>query len=232
VWYSFWKGIFTLLFWYLFRLRVEGREHEPKHGPFLAICNHVSAADPPIAGVALRARCRYMTKHEMFRTRVLAWLFRSIGMYPVRRGQPDRQAIRETLEALARGEVVMMFPEGTRSPDGRLMAAEPGAAFLALRAGVPVLPMAVVGTLQAMPKGARYPRRLPVVVRIGPPIVVPRQDGRLDRSEVDAWGRRFMAAIAALLPADQQPRPDVAGSWPAGAGGAPATGALPPSAGS
>ncbi len=206
MWYSFWKGFFALWFHFQFFLRVEGREHEPAAGPFLAICNHVSAVDPPIAGVSLRSRCRYMAKHELFRNPLLARLFRSIGMYPVRRGQADRRSIRETLDALASGEVVMMFPEGTRSPDGRLMRAEPGAAFLALRAGVPVLPMAVIGTLQAMPKGSRLPRRLPVVVRIGPPIPVPRYEGRIDRADVDAWGRRFMAAIAALLPHEQQPR--------------------------
>src|SRR3989304_469637 len=157
-----------------------------------------------------------MPKPDLFQNPLLPRLFRSVGMYPVKRGQADRRSIRETLDALARGEVVMLFPEGTRSPDGRLMTAEPGAAFLALHAGVPVLPMAVIGTQQAMPKGARFPRRLPGGVRMGPPIPVPRNEGRIDRAEVDAWGRRFMAAIAALLPPDQQPRAESASAESAG----------------
>jgi 1-acyl-sn-glycerol-3-phosphate acyltransferase len=205
VWYRFWKGMFALTFRALFRLRIEGREHEPINGPVLAICNHVSAVDPPIAGVALRRPARYMAKHELFRNPILGAMLRSVGTFPVRRGQPDRQSIRTALAALAHGEVLIMFPDGTRSPDGRLMSAEPGAALLALRAGAPVLPMAVVGTHRTMPKGERLPRRGQVVVRIGPLLAVPKLEGRIARDDLDAWGRRFMAAIAALLPPDQQP---------------------------
>lgn len=209
MWYSLWKGLFALCFWSLFRLRVEGREHEPSSGPLLAICNHVSAADPFIAGVALRRSARYMAKQELFQNPVLGALLRSVGSFPVRRGQPDRQSIRTALQALSRGDVLVMFPEGTRSPDGRLMPAEPGAALLALRAGAPVLPMAVIGTQHAMPKGRVIPERIPVVVRIGPLLAVPKREGRIERADLDAWGRRFMAAIAALLPTDQQPAPDL-----------------------
>lgn len=205
MWYRLWRGLFALCFWLLFRLRVEGREHEPATGPVLAICNHVSAADPFIAGVALRRSARYMAKVELFENPVLGALLRSVGSFPIRRGQPDRQSIRTALGALAHGEVLVMFPEGTRSSDGRLMAAEPGAALLALRAGAPVLPMAVIGTQRTMPKGTILPKRMQVVVRIGAPLAVPRHEGRIDRTALDAWGRRFMAAIADLLPPDQQP---------------------------
>ncbi len=207
MWYSLWKNFFALCFRSLFRLRIEGREHEPSSGPLLAICNHVSAADPFIAGVALRRSARYMAKQELFQNPLLGALLRSVGSFPVRRGQADRQSIRTALQALSRGEVLVMFPEGTRSHDGRLMPAEPGAALLALRSGAPVLPMAVVGTQHAMPKGRTLPKRTQVVVRIGPPLPVPKHEGRIDRADLDAWGRRFMAAIAALLPPDQQPAP-------------------------
>lgn len=203
--YGLTKVILATCFWMLFRLRVEGREHEPRSGPVLAICNHVSAIDPPIAGVALRRRARFMAKDELLRVPVLGALLRALGVFPVRRGEPDRQSIRTALEALAGGDLLLMFPEGTRSADGRLRVAEPGAALLALRTGALVLPMAVVGTHRVMPKGARIPRPRPVVVRLGPTISVPRQEGRLDRTVLETWGQRFMAAIAALLPPEQRP---------------------------
>lgn len=207
MWYRFWRALLWIAFRLGFGLRVEGREHEPAHGAVLAICNHVSAVDPPIAGCALRRQARYMAKQELLDTPALGWLLWSIGVYPVRRGEPDRRAIRTTIDCLTRGDLVVMFPEGTRSPDGRLMTAEHGAALVALRVGVPVLPMAVIGSQHAMPKGARFPRRAQVTVRIGPVLRVPKVEGRIDRATLEAWGARFMAAIGELLPADQQPVP-------------------------
>ena len=209
MWYRFVRGILGLYFRWQFGLRVEGREHEPATGPVLVVSNHVSALDPPMVGVALRRQSRYMAKQELMDTPVLGFFLRTIGVFPVRRGEADRRSIRNALEALEHGGVLVMFPEGTRSPDGRLQTAEPGAALLALRTGAPVLPVAVIGTQHAMPRGAKRPRRTPVLIRLGAMIRPPRREGRIDRAELDAWGQRFIAAIAALLPDDQQPAPSV-----------------------
>jgi 1-acyl-sn-glycerol-3-phosphate acyltransferase len=205
VWYRFWKFVLGSYFRLQFGLRVEGREHEPAAGPVLVVANHVSTLDPPIVGVALRRQARYMAKQELMDTPVLGWFLRSVGVFPVRRGEADRRSIRVALDALERGGLLVMFPEGTRSPDGRLQAPEPGAALLALRTGAPVLPVAVAGTQHAMPKGAKWPRRTRVVVRMGPTLQPPRREGKIDREELEAWGQRFIASLTALLPGDQQP---------------------------
>lgn len=206
LWYLLWKLMLSGLFKVLFRYRIEGGANEPKRGPFIAAGNHASAIDPPMIGLVLRRRAAYMGKVELFSIPVLgAWL-RSVGVFPVRRGQPDRNAVRLSLKVLADGGVLVMFPEGTRSPDGRLQDPEPGAALLALRTGVPVLPVAVVNSYRAMSKKSRLPRFLRVMVRIGRPLSVPKIEGKLDHQVLEEWGRRIMAEIAKLLPEDQQPK--------------------------
>ncbi len=180
-----------------FRLEVQGREHEPARGPFLAVSNHWSAFDPPVLGVALRHKVHFMAKEELFRIPLLRSWMLCIGTFPVRRGEPDRQAIRTALDVLARGGVVGMFPEGTRNPRGYLLPAEPGAAFLALRAGVPILPVGILGTLEVLPKGAYLPRLRKIRARIGPPFQLddlPRGPERIALAS-----DRIMRAIADLL---------------------------------
>jgi 1-acyl-sn-glycerol-3-phosphate acyltransferase len=181
----------------VFRMEVTGREHEPAEGPFLAVSNHWSAFDPPVLGAALRRKVHFMAKQELFDIPVLRSWMRCIGTFPVRRGQPDRQAIRTALQVLERGGVVGMFPEGTRNPRGYLLPAEPGAAFLALKARVPVLPVGILGTLEVLPKGAWVPRVRKIRVRIGPPFRVDDLTDGPDR--LQQASDRIMAAIADLL---------------------------------
>jgi len=203
-WYLFVKTALWALCKVLFRLRLEGREHEPARGPFIVAANHASAIDPPIVGIALRHQAAYMAKHELLQAPVLGPLLRSIGVFPVRRGEPDRKAIRRSLEVLDAGRVLVMFPEGTRSHDGRLRAPEPGAAMIALRTGAPVLPAAVINSHRILPKGAHWPKIQQVTVRMGTPIAVPKIEGRLDHETLEEWVNRIIAEIEKLLPGDQQ----------------------------
>lgn len=205
VWYHFWKNLVGLIGRLAFRMHVEGRGYEPRSGRVIVAGNHASAIDPPLVGSVLRRRAAYMAKEELFSVPILGPWLRSVGVFPVKRGQPDRRAIRRSLQVLERGGVLVMFPEGTRSEDGRLRDPEPGAAMIALRTGAPVLPVAVVGSHRILPKSARWPRFAQVVVRIGPPLQVPRIEGRLEHAVLEEWGRRIMDAIGALLPEDQQP---------------------------
>ena len=217
LWYAFWRRLFFLICRAAFRLTVEGGEHEPAAGPLIVAGNHASMLDPPLIGMCLRRQGTYLAKGELFSVPILgAWL-RSIGSFPVHRGTPDRRAIRRSLEILENGGVVVIFPEGTRSLDGRLRDPEPGAAMIALRAGAPVLPAAVVNSHRILPKGARWPRFERVTVRFGPQLMVPKVEGRLDRAALEHWGRQIMDAIARMLPEDQRPVPAPAGDQgPAG----------------
>ncbi|HEV8353956.1 MAG TPA: (d)CMP kinase [bacterium] len=204
-WYHFWKNFVYVVGRVAFRMKVEGLEHVPKTGALIVAGNHASAIDPPLVGSVLRRRAGYMAKEELFSIPVLgAWL-RSIGVFPVKRGTADRRAIRRSIHTLEQGGILVMFPEGTRSEDGRLRDPEPGAAMIALRTGAPVLPVAVVGSHKILPRTARWPHFAQVVVRIGPMLPVPRIEGRLDHQVLETWGRRIMAEIAKLLPEDQLP---------------------------
>ncbi|MCL6554335.1 MAG: 1-acyl-sn-glycerol-3-phosphate acyltransferase [Firmicutes bacterium] len=109
-WYAFWYRFYGVLFRLLFRLRVEGRGHVPASGPLLVVSNHVSAVDPPIAGVAVGRQVWYMAKEELLKTPVLGPYLRSVGVFPVRRGEPDRRSIRTAMEVLQRGGALLMFP--------------------------------------------------------------------------------------------------------------------------
>lgn len=208
MWYRLNRAFFKLLIDRLLDYRIEGRHHEPRP-PFLIIANHTSALDDPLVGVAVRASLIYIGKEELLRPWLLGLWVRSLGSIFIRRGEPDRLAMQQALRALARGRAVSIFPEGTRSTDGRVGAFHHGIAWLALHAGVPVLPLGVAGAFRAMPRGASWPRRTPIVVRVGPPLIVPKVR-RVSRPLMEEWTERFRQAVIGLLPPDQHPLPAAA----------------------
>jgi 1-acyl-sn-glycerol-3-phosphate acyltransferase len=191
----------------LIGLRVEGAEHVPPTGPLLVVFNHLHNADPIILSAAFPRPMHFMAKKVLFGIPVVNRIIRRVGAFPVDRGKADRSAIRRAEATLAQGIPVAMFPEGTRSRSRALQPAQPGAALLALRAGVPVVPVAITGS-EFFPGNGRKsgPRQRPslramrrVRVQIGQPFTLPREiDGRRITNEEAA--ERMMRELASLLP--------------------------------
>jgi 1-acyl-sn-glycerol-3-phosphate acyltransferase len=147
-----------------------------------------------------------MAKIEMRRWPVIGWLATQSGVYFVRRGEGDRAAQRFSLEALADGRPIAVFPEGTRSRDGRMRDFKDGAAYLALRSGAPVLPVGISGSQGMFPGRSRLPHRTRVTIRIGEPISLSDgTSGRVDRDLLATATARLRAAVAELLPPEQRP---------------------------
>jgi 1-acyl-sn-glycerol-3-phosphate acyltransferase len=184
---------------------VEGVENVPAHGGLIVCGNHFATLDPPMVPAFLPRQDSWsMAKAEYFRKRWMGWLFTAYGSFPVVRHTADRAALRRAFDLLKAGDVLIIYPEGTRVESGTLSMPEPGAAFIAQKSGCPVLPVALTGTRECMPKGAIWPRRVPVQIRFGKPFAIPqkRQDGsRISHQEAaDA----IMVAIADLLPPDKR----------------------------
>ncbi len=158
-----------------FRPQASGQEYVPRTGPVIIAANHLSAADEVFTPITARRQVLYFAKDEYFnlpgvRGRITAWTFSEMGQVPVDRDNPRAAALSVEIgvDLLARGKVLGIYPEGTRSPDGRLHKFRTGVARLALRSGVPVVPVGLIGTDLVLPEGQRRWRRAPVEVHYGP----------------------------------------------------------------
>ncbi|MEW6681983.1 MAG: lysophospholipid acyltransferase family protein [Nitrospirota bacterium] len=162
------------LVWWVARwccsLEVVGRDRVPADGGVIVAANHVSYLDIPIVGCSLARRADFLAKAELFTHPVVGWFFKRLGGVPIRREGVDRNALAEVERRLAAGHLVVMYPEGTRSPDERLREPKPGVGMLAVRTGVPVVPAYVAGTGEAWPAGARWLRSRPITVVFGEPM--------------------------------------------------------------
>jgi len=183
------EGATLLLLNALGGLYVQGEENVPATGPVLMVSNHISYLDPVSIGDASPRRVVFMAKAELFKNPALGFLLRGVDSFPVRRGEADRGAFKTTLTMLEEGRVVCIFPEGTRSLDGTLREAEPGAALFAMKIGCPIVPVFVTGTDKMLGRGGRF-HRARVTVAFGTPFMLPRGT---DRAE---GGKQMMEAIS------------------------------------
>ncbi|MDN5795048.1 MAG: 1-acyl-sn-glycerol-3-phosphate acyltransferase [Intrasporangium sp.] len=171
----------------LFRPWVEGEEYVPTEGAAILASNHLSFSDSIFLPVVVSRRVTFLAKSDYFtgsglKGRLTAAFFRGVGQLPVDRsgGTASNAALTSGLKVLRRDELLGIYPEGTRSPDGRLYRGRTGVARMALEAGVPVIPVAMIGTDKAQPTGKRLPRIMRIGVRIGRPLDFSRYEGMQD----------------------------------------------------
>jgi 1-acyl-sn-glycerol-3-phosphate acyltransferase len=179
------------------RMRIEGREHVPKHGAFVLAPVHRSNMDTPIASCVTRRRMRFMGKDSLWKGGPVSWLLSSLGGFPVARGTADREALQRCIAVVAAGEPLVLFPEGERKSGDVVQPLFDGAAYVALKAGVPIVPVGIGGSEAVMPKGAKFIHPKKVHVIVGAPILPPPsvREGRVPRSAV----REVTAELHATL---------------------------------
>ena len=168
------------LFRFLFRGQTVGISNVPKTGGVVVVSNHGSHLDPPILGHALGRPVAFMAKTELFRVPVLSFIISACGAYPVKRGGGDREALRTASNRLIEGFATGVFLDGSRQENGRVNNPKAGAALLAARTGCPILPVAIVNSHRAFPKGSFLPRFVSIHLKVGELIQPPSTRNRED----------------------------------------------------
>ncbi|MFE7755560.1 lysophospholipid acyltransferase family protein [Streptomyces sp. NPDC057418] len=190
----------------VFRPRIEGLEHIPDEGAAIVAGNHLSFSDHFLMPAIIKRRITFLAKAEYFtgpgiKGRLTAAFFHSAGQIPVDRSGKDagQAAIREGLGVLSKGELLGIYPEGTRSHDGRLYKGKVGVAVMAIKAGVPVIPCAMVGTFEIQPPGKVVPRIKRVTIRFGEPLDFSRYAGlENQKAAIRAVTDEIMYAVLGL----------------------------------
>jgi 1-acyl-sn-glycerol-3-phosphate acyltransferase len=171
VW-KFLRGFCRIVATVVFDLKVWGLENIPENGGVLLVANHQSFLDPIIIAVRLRRPVSYMARSGLFENPFLSWLIRSLHAFPVRQGEGDLGAIKESIRRLRDGHVLNIYPEGSRTETGELGPIEPGVSLIVRRAGVPIVPVAIDGSFAAWPHNRKLFRPHPICLLFGPPMIV------------------------------------------------------------
>lgn len=164
-----------------FRRREAGWDHVPLEGPVILAANHASFMDPPLIGASCPRALSYLARESLFAKPAIGWLLRSVGSVPVDRDGASGKGLKTILDRLLGGEGIILFPEGTRTPDGRMQAGRAGIGLIVVKSKAPVVPVRVFGTFEAWGRHRRWPSPQPVAVRFGAPL-------RFDAAVAEAAG--------------------------------------------
>lgn len=179
----------------VFRVRTLNPERMPRQGACILAPSHRSNLDVPFLVPATRRPIVFLGKVELWKYKSSAWFMNLLGGIPVVRGTPDRQAMHRILACLEKGEVVAVFPEGTRRLGPTIADLEPGAAYLSLRTGAPIVPVGIGGSEHILGRGRKAPRLGRLVLVVGEPIEPPERDGRVSRAAVTRLTGQLREAV-------------------------------------
>lgn len=190
LWYRVLRRVCQLVGVVGYRVRYGGREHIPAEGGVLVVSNHQSHFDPPLVGIGCMRRMNYLARDTLFGFAPFRWLINSLDAIPIDREGLGLGGIKESLRRLKRGEMVLVFPEGTRTRDGEIAQFRPGFTALAVRSKAAILPVAIEGAFAAWPRRQRLPSLGTIHVHYGPPILPEAIEGRDERELLAEVQRR------------------------------------------
>jgi 1-acyl-sn-glycerol-3-phosphate acyltransferase len=221
-WYRVTRNIIRFLVFLLARVEIRGLEHAPDKGPYLMITNHLHWLDPPLVMLAYPYRSHVFAAEKWEVHWFLGPFMRSLDSIFVQRGEVDRKALRQAMAVLEGGGIMGLAPEGTRSKTGALQRGRSGAAYMAFRAGVPLVPIITWGQEKVFASLRRF-RRPTIFVVIAPPFSAPEIEGKASAAQVHEFSEEIMYRIAAILPPEyrgvyadlEEERPDLAALYAA-----------------
>lgn len=187
------RVILNIFFGLFFRVKVYGRENVPEKGGLLLCANHLGNLDVPLIGYKNKRVIHYMTKIEMFKNPIVSFIIKKLGAFPIKRGVVDVEAIKTAINLLEAGNIVGIFPEGTRllKNKGKKIKVKPGAAMLAIKSGVPILPVAVQCNYRLFSK---------VIIRFGKPFTLDlEKDKKYTTEEMSEISQGIMDKIYSLM---------------------------------
>ncbi|OGO01065.1 MAG: hypothetical protein A2Y90_04885 [Chloroflexi bacterium RBG_13_52_12] len=198
--YYFGRVLIRILAAPFFYWQVKGIKNLPAQGPVIIACNHLHIADPPVVASSIPLKAVFMAKEELWHDKWSRYWVSNFGAFPVKRNTFDREAIRLSEEFLAKEFSLIMFPEGARSKDSKMKQAAPGAALIALRTGVPVVPVAISGTEYIRNLKWSFFHHPKITINIGKPLYPPACDGKPTKEQRNQLCEDIMYKIAELLP--------------------------------
>lgn len=191
--YTTMRALVRFLLFLLYRIDVEGKENIPDQGSAVICSNHISNLDPPLVGASIARQIHFMAKDELFRIPIIARFLRALNAFPVKRGEGDAAAVKNAIRLLRNGQMLGIFPEGTRSKTGELGKAHIGAALIALKGKAPIVPVAIIGPYRLF-------RRVKLV--IGEPIdVTPYTQGKVTSETASELTDQLMRKIGQMVSA-------------------------------